>query len=109
MNLSMKTTNITSLHTKNVLNTSDICTSIIRGNSTAYNMTAFNAYFCPNLSTSEASKTFSDTNFTMVDKFGDGKGRLIFGTMSLNSKQTPWPLVCERTIPTERQPLVDEI
>jgi hypothetical protein len=25
------------------------------------------------------------------------------------NKQTPWPLVCERTIPTERPPLVDEI
>jgi hypothetical protein len=24
-------------------------------------------------------------------------------------KETPWPLVRERTIPTERQPLVDEI
>jgi hypothetical protein len=24
-------------------------------------------------------------------------------------KQTPWPLVRERTIPTERPPLVDEI
>jgi hypothetical protein len=29
-------------------------------------------------------------------------------TPSLN-KQTPWPLVRERTIPTERPPLVDEI
>jgi hypothetical protein len=26
-----------------------------------------------------------------------------------NKKQTPWPLVRERTIPTERPPLVDEI
>jgi hypothetical protein len=25
------------------------------------------------------------------------------------NKQTPWPLFCERTIPTERPPLVDEI
>jgi hypothetical protein len=25
------------------------------------------------------------------------------------TKQTPWPLVRKRTIPTERQPLVDEI
>jgi hypothetical protein len=24
-------------------------------------------------------------------------------------KQTPWPLVCERAIQTERPPLVDEI
>jgi hypothetical protein len=27
----------------------------------------------------------------------------------LSNKQTPWPLVRERTIPTERSPLVDEI
>jgi hypothetical protein len=27
----------------------------------------------------------------------------------LSNKQTPWPLVRERTIPTERPPLVDEI
>jgi hypothetical protein len=27
----------------------------------------------------------------------------------LQTKQTPWPLVRERTIPTERPPLVDEI
>jgi hypothetical protein len=26
-----------------------------------------------------------------------------------NKKQIPWPLVRERTIPTERPPLVDEI
>jgi hypothetical protein len=26
-----------------------------------------------------------------------------------NKKQTPWPLVRERTIPTEPPPLVDEI
>jgi hypothetical protein len=25
------------------------------------------------------------------------------------TKQTPWPLVRERTIPTKRRPLVDEI
>jgi hypothetical protein len=25
------------------------------------------------------------------------------------TKQTPWPLVCKRTIPTERPPLVGEI
>jgi hypothetical protein len=28
---------------------------------------------------------------------------------SRNKKQTPWPLVRKRIIPTERQPLVDEI
>jgi hypothetical protein len=27
----------------------------------------------------------------------------------IKNKQTPWPLVRERTIPTERPPLVDEI
>jgi hypothetical protein len=30
-------------------------------------------------------------------------------TPNKQTKQTPWPLVRERTIPTERQPLVDEI
>jgi hypothetical protein len=30
-------------------------------------------------------------------------------TLSNKQKQTPWPLVRERTIPTERPPLVDEI
>jgi hypothetical protein len=30
-------------------------------------------------------------------------------TNEQTNKQTPWPLVRERTIPTERQPLVDEI
>jgi hypothetical protein len=29
--------------------------------------------------------------------------------MTKKKKQTPWPLVRERTIPTERPPLVDEI
>jgi hypothetical protein len=29
--------------------------------------------------------------------------------MSTTHIQTPWPLVCKRTIPTERPPLVDEI
>jgi hypothetical protein len=27
----------------------------------------------------------------------------------ITKKQTPWPLVRERTIPTDRPPLVDEI
>jgi hypothetical protein len=31
------------------------------------------------------------------------------GLCSKKTKQTPWPLVRERTIPTERPPLVDEI
>jgi hypothetical protein len=30
-------------------------------------------------------------------------------TYSEQTKQTPWPLVRERNIPTERPPLVDEI
>jgi hypothetical protein len=29
--------------------------------------------------------------------------------LRLYNKQTPWPLVRERTIPTERRPLVHEI
>jgi hypothetical protein len=37
----------------------------------------------------------------------EGRG---FDTQSENYKtKTPWPLVRERTIPTERPPLVDEI
>jgi hypothetical protein len=31
------------------------------------------------------------------------------GISTNNQKQTPWPLVRKRTIPTERPPLVDEI
>jgi hypothetical protein len=36
---------------------------------------------------------------------------LIFGggANNIKQKQTPWPLVRERTIPTDRPPLVDEI
>jgi hypothetical protein len=30
-------------------------------------------------------------------------------TLRRNTKQTPWPLVRKRTIPTDRPPLVDEI
>jgi hypothetical protein len=30
-------------------------------------------------------------------------------TVTNKTKQTPWPLVRERTIPTERPPLVDEM
>jgi hypothetical protein len=30
-------------------------------------------------------------------------------TFTKTNKQTPWPLVRERTIPTDRPPLVDEI
>jgi hypothetical protein len=33
----------------------------------------------------------------------------IHGLNKQKQKQTPWPLVRERTIPTERPPLVDEI
>jgi hypothetical protein len=36
----------------------------------------------------------------------DARGR---GLLQTKQKQTPWPLVRERTIPTERPPLVDEI
>jgi hypothetical protein len=35
--------------------------------------------------------------------------RLFICITELKNKQTPWPLVRERTIPTERLPLVDEI
>jgi hypothetical protein len=31
------------------------------------------------------------------------------GSHGLKNKQTPWPLIRERTIPTDRPPLVDEI
>jgi hypothetical protein len=33
----------------------------------------------------------------------------VFPVRYENHLQTPWPLVRERTIPTERPPLVDEI
>jgi hypothetical protein len=36
-------------------------------------------------------------------------GHLRKGTEVSKKKQTPWPLVRERTIPTERPPLADEI
>jgi hypothetical protein len=36
-------------------------------------------------------------------KLGDKK------CITLQNEQTPWPLVRERTIPTERSPLVGEI
>jgi hypothetical protein len=35
--------------------------------------------------------------------------KCIVGRLSNKTKQTPWPLVRERTIPTDRPPLVDEI
>jgi hypothetical protein len=34
---------------------------------------------------------------------------VMFALQILRYKQTPWPLVRERTIPTDRPPLVDEI
>jgi hypothetical protein len=34
---------------------------------------------------------------------------LMVGNYIGQTKQTPWPLVCKRTIPTDRPPLVDEI
>jgi hypothetical protein len=36
-------------------------------------------------------------------------GNILCKVMISQYKQTPWPLVREQTIPTERQPLVDEI
>jgi hypothetical protein len=35
--------------------------------------------------------------------------RYLGTTIKQTNKQTPWPLVRERTIPTDRPPLVDEI
>jgi hypothetical protein len=35
--------------------------------------------------------------------------RKVSEVIKKKNKQTPWPLVRERTIPTERPPLVDEI
>jgi hypothetical protein len=43
----------------------------------------------------EHSRKFADLNEASV--------------LYINAEQTPWPLVRKRTIPTERQPLVDEI
>jgi hypothetical protein len=34
---------------------------------------------------------------------------LFTSTLAINKKETPWPLVRKRTIPTERPPLVSEI
>jgi hypothetical protein len=34
---------------------------------------------------------------------------LLISYMQEEAKQTPWPLVRKRTIPTDRPPLVDEI
>jgi hypothetical protein len=42
----------------------------------------------------------------------EGGVRILTAVICINSiatKQTPWPLVRKRTIPTERPPLVDEI
>jgi hypothetical protein len=36
-------------------------------------------------------------------------GNTLSPLQNKQTKQTPWPLVRERTIPTERPPLVDEI
>jgi hypothetical protein len=33
----------------------------------------------------------------------------VYITNKQTNKQTPWPLVCKRTVPTEPPPLVDEI
>jgi hypothetical protein len=44
-------------------------------------------------------------------QFTPGEAAAGFDTITnkQTNKQTPWPLVRERTIPTERPPLVDEI
>jgi hypothetical protein len=51
-----------------------------------------------------SSKTLVLTRVTRRNIAEDG----ILHSQKQN-KQTPWPLVRERTIPTERPPLVDEI
>jgi hypothetical protein len=45
-------------------------------------------------------------NEDMRDGYSPG---LVDPFRNKQTKQTPWPLVRERTIPTERPPLVDEI
>jgi hypothetical protein len=47
----------------------------------------------------------------MVEKRDYGVCRVLFSASGyqLTNKQTPWPLVRERTIPNERRPLLDEI
>jgi hypothetical protein len=39
----------------------------------------------------------------------DNKYYAFINYFTYTKKQTPWPLVRERTIPTDRPPLVDEI
>jgi hypothetical protein len=48
-------------------------------------------------------------NSTAVSTKHGMKVSLLVLYFQCNSKQTPWPLVRERTIPTDRPPLVDEI
>jgi hypothetical protein len=46
----------------------------------------------------------------MIQKLSDSEWDYKWEYVALyKQKQTPWPLVRERTIPTERPPLVDEI
>jgi hypothetical protein len=65
--------------------------------------------------TSQKTAFFKDVS----DVRGDRKGTKCLGGITgsvfsetankQTNKQTPWPLVRERTIPTDRPPLVDEI
>jgi hypothetical protein len=59
-----------------------------------------------------AVKTDKDGHASIAVKFLDGIRTFIpnFILLSIKqNKQTPWPLVRERTIPTDRPPLVEEI
>jgi hypothetical protein len=48
--------------------------------------------------------------YNMFLKAANGFCSDVMGLLPItNKQQTPWPLVRERTIPTERPPLVDEI
>jgi hypothetical protein len=53
-------------------------------------------------------KQNSEKSLTLIIKYLIMKALWYFITKTQN-KQTPWPLVRKRTIPTERPPLVDEI
>jgi hypothetical protein len=59
-------------------------------------------------------KDLLEIGWSVVDWIGSVEDRyrwraLVNSVMNLQKKKSPWPLVRERTIPTERPPLVDEI
>jgi hypothetical protein len=56
--------------------------------------------------------TMTRTNRTIEDKhllLQEPRTEIVQREKDIYIKQTPWPLVRERTIPTERPPLVNEI